>query len=83
METEAIREFLSAQIHALAKRDDPVRRWIVDDPARKLDFASHMSQDLARSETDRLPATRAWKCICLTGDGDLPSRGWTARNSRS
>ena len=55
METEAIREFLSAQIHALAKRDDPVRRWIVDDPARKLDFASHLGQDLAQRRFDLAP----------------------------
>ena len=52
IETKTIRELLTAQPQAFAKREDPLGGRVVDEPARQINLAAHMGKNLAQCRLD-------------------------------
>ena len=55
IETKTIRELLTAQPQAFAKREDPLGGRVVDETARQINLAEYMGKNLSHCRLD--PAT--------------------------
>ena len=52
IETKTIRELLTTQPQAFAKREDPLGGRVVDEPARQINLAAHTGKNLAQCRLD-------------------------------